>query len=459
MPTQEIFDRIQEDARRRMSRRQAEGSNLFIQKSVIRSGRAIKTPQERIAMELDTLLVFSDDAPAANWAHPCRYLLYNAENGEMYKEVPARFPPYLVKVPETYEVFHQAVTLAPDWTVQYIKPQLHYAWKLPLGTRFAVLFSGASNFRHVNDLEFAYRTLVDVYGFSPSNIYVLNYDGSLNWSGAPFGATNWPGDGTPHRMTINGAGTKADLEGVLGDLKTRLHSDDLLLIHTNNHGGHNGTESYLCTYSGASYKASDFAAKLGQLPEFRCLIAMFEQCHSGGFNSHVIGRSPATRTSVASACSEFDSSWGNGHFDYFARDWIAAINGIDPYGAALASNPDSNADGCIGAREAYDYANTYKYAADTPVYSQAPAGAGECHLGQLWYWWWPWWYKQVLYERPLLRRPPLPDPELYERIHHSMMPELEEIDRYVAERYMKLGKELEEEIGPRVEELIDAALG
>jgi len=31
----------------------------------------------------------------------------------------------------------------------------------------------------VEDLEFCYRTLRDVYGFAPSNIRVLCYDGTL----------------------------------------------------------------------------------------------------------------------------------------------------------------------------------------------------------------------------------------------------------------------------------------
>jgi hypothetical protein len=77
-----------------------------------------------------------------------------------------------------------------------------------------------------------------------------------------------------------------------------LKADDLLLIHTNNHGGHNGTESYLCTYSGPDYLASDFAAKLGKLPKFNCLMVMMEQCHSGGFNAPILANSTATLTSV-----------------------------------------------------------------------------------------------------------------------------------------------------------------
>ena len=41
-----------------------------------------------------------------------------------------------------------------------------------------ILYSGMSNMRHLNDLEFCYRMLIDRYAFDPKNIYVLNYDGT-----------------------------------------------------------------------------------------------------------------------------------------------------------------------------------------------------------------------------------------------------------------------------------------
>ena len=49
--------------------------------------------------------------------------------------------------------------------------------------RHAILFSGMSFKRHVNGLEFCYRTLVDQLGFATDAIHVLNYDGSLRCFG------------------------------------------------------------------------------------------------------------------------------------------------------------------------------------------------------------------------------------------------------------------------------------
>jgi hypothetical protein len=202
--------------------------------------------------------------------------------------------------------------------------------------------------------------------------------------------------------------------------------------------------------------ASDFAAKLAQLPQFRCLIVMMEQCHSGGFNAPIIASSPSAGTSVASACEEHRSSIGGANFDPFARDWTAAVNGVDPYGTALASNSDTDGSGKVSAKEAFHYANSIHHSYDTPVYNESCAAAGDCHLGKIWKWvWWPWWYRKILFERLLPYREVMPEPELYKRVHEKLVPNLEEIGAYLDER----SEELRHELEPRIEELIKEAMG
>jgi hypothetical protein len=300
-------------------------------------------------------------------------------------------PPNLVAPRRTFNLFHQPV--AHILTEARLVPQQRRDWSTLIGDklrffpaqgqRYAVLFSGASNNRHVNDLEFLYRMLIDVYDFAADHIYVLNYDGTINYTGSPKPVKNWPGDQTAYRMPVNAEGTKSDLENVLDDLKNRLRRQDLLFIHTNNHGGHDGNQSYLCTYSGPDYLASDFADKLSELPPFAQLFVMMEQCHSGGFNDPIIHNSTADQTTVASACEENRSSIGGPEFDPFARDWIAAMNGTDPYGAALAYDPNTKQDGVISAIEAFSYADTVKDPYDTPVYSETPVQCGtNMHLGR-----------------------------------------------------------------------------
>lgn len=422
----------------------ARSTNLCIDSQVLKAGKTIMAYKQRIPLKRDTIMVFADEAPRYNWAHPCRYLLHDARTGEVYKEVKAQFPPYLTgDAPKTYEVFHRPVIIAEPEIFYPILPRLRCPIRWLKGTRYAVLFSGASNNRHTNDLEFLYRTLRDIYGFAAANIYVLNYDGAVNYSGSPKPVVSWPGDSSAYRIPVNGKGTKTDLDSVLNTLKTKLKADDLLLIHTNNHGGHDGTESYLCTYSGADYLASDFAAKLATLPKYNCLMVMMEQCHSGGFNAPILAHSTATHTSVSSACEELRSSIGGPDFDPFARDWIAAMTGNTPYGGALASNPDMDGSGKVSAHEAHNYADAVKDPYDTPVYSESSSTAGDFHLGQRYWYIWPIYCRllvEILY--PYYLRKPIP--EFYEIMHSKLVPQLKEIETRLAATSAAQEKELRE---------------
>jgi hypothetical protein len=48
------------------------------------------------------------------------------------------------------------------------------------------------------------------------------------------------------------------------------------------------------------------------------------------------------------------------------------------------SDPDTNHNGCVSAREAHNYADAVKDPYDTPVYSETSWAAGNCHLGTDW---------------------------------------------------------------------------
>ncbi len=357
-------------------------SNFYIQEDVFPVRQSLPVPRQKVVARKPTIMVFVDDAPLYNWAHPCRYVLHDAETGEVYDEVPAQFPPYILdkELPKSFVAFHTPVVLADP---KFYPIQYRPIWRFwATGKRYAILFSGMSNNRHTNDLEFAYRMLINVYGFTAANITVLNYDGTLNYSGNPQPVTAWPGDGSAYTMPVNGAGSKAKFLSAINALKTKLKPEDMLFIHTNNHGGHNGTESDLCCYPNwDSLGVKEFTDKLAELPRYRCLMVMMEQCHSGGFNSAVISKSTADNTSIGSACTELKNSIGGAHFDPFARDWIAAMMGNDPYGNALSYNPDSSGNGQVSAKEAFDYANAIHDPYDTPVFSFKNGGKS-CWLGK-----------------------------------------------------------------------------
>ena len=171
----------------------------------------------------------------ANFAHPCRYLLYDAQSGELDRIVPAVFPPFVKAPPRTLKPFHEPVQFVKD--PRLFRPTIPFfpCIRRPIGVRYAILYSGMTNKRHLNDMEFLYRVLVDTYSFDPANIYALSYDGTFDTQD---GVQNkWPGDNTNYRIQLTGDGTRAGFEGAVDALKARIKRDDLLLIHTNTMAG------------------------------------------------------------------------------------------------------------------------------------------------------------------------------------------------------------------------------
>jgi hypothetical protein len=235
--------------------------------------------------------------------------------------------------------------------------------------RYAILFSGVSFRRHVNGLEFCYRTLMDRFKLARENIYVLNYDKSLRAFDQPdvdLSRAVWPEDGTPYRMPVTGEGSRSAFQFALGEIRAKLAGDDQLLINTTGHGGNHGDGSgpFMLTYPHwGHYKVADFCADLATLPPHRSLMVMMAQCFSGGFNRRVVDASRAKLTFIASSTGEKHTAHADSdddEWDSFERSWMEALAGHDIHGGALPENPDTNADQWVDAREAFDYANSLK---------------------------------------------------------------------------------------------------
>ncbi len=457
-----VLQRVQSHAYERLSVEQRERINLHFDTRIYEKGVQIGPKFQRIVVPRSSVLVFEDDEPRANFGHTCRYLLYDDKTGNFLDEAPARFPPVADARQEvTLKPFHEPVRLIENPNL--FKPYRLW-WRcpviLPVGNRYAILFSGMSNKRHLNDMEFLYRTLVDIYDFDPDNIYALNYDGTLNTQNGV--QVNWPGDGSAYRIQVTGDGNQAGFEDAIDDLAGRIRRDDTLLIHCNNHGDSDlvpGTAdqfvpgtAFLCTYPNwGQYYNANFADKLAELPQYKNLIVMLEQCHSGGFNASILSHSTADAISVASAATEFENSYvtADGNWDPFARDWIAAQADHTPFGGALGIDPDTNGDGEIQAEEAYDYANAVKDPRDTPNYSESAAAGGEIVLGQE-YVVFRWWCR-ILYLELEKYRIRLPEPEYFQRLH-KIQPGLKQLTLELEKASAKLQKDTQARVAALVKE-------
>jgi hypothetical protein len=457
---EQILARVRVQAFQSLSAQKRQTTNLHIDSRIYQKGERLGPEFQNIVVAKPSVLVFADDHPLANFGHDCRYLLYDAASGNPIDEIPARFPPYLQKPPATLKIFHEPVRIEPNLNLFRVWPILRCPIFVPDGNRYAILYSGMSNMRHLNDLEFCYRMLIDRYAFDPKQIYVLNYDGTMNTQdGAP---GLWPGDNTAYRIKVTAKGDKASFEAAFNDLKTKLKPADLLFIHTNNHGDNysDGKGSFLCAYpSWGTYYATDFCNDLKALPKYRSLLVMMEQCNSGGFNAPVVAASTAGATSIASAADASHSSWASpdGNWDSFARDWIAAEIGHGPNGGALVFNPDTDMDGAIEAEEAFGYASnsSVKNPSDSPVYDENSEAGGDITLNQqyeLW-WWWCWIVLPVLQKYYPTFPPNPPDPEFYDKVAR-ITPALQKL---LTPAFDKAAADLRREMAPKVEAAVQAA--
>lgn len=252
--------------------------------------------------------------------------------------------------------------------------------------RYAILHSGMSFRRHVNGLEFSFRTLVDHLSFDPDNIRVFNYDGSLRAFGeeANDPIPRWPGDKTPYRMKISGEGSCQAFRDVLVEFKQKLKPDDLLFINITGHGGHhgdiNGPDLILYPYS-RRYKCRDLCSDLASLPQYQSLIVLMSQCFSGGFIKPIISASTAKETAVSTATAESRPSFMDlvdRNWDAFQRNWISALSGYDVDGRALTDSRRYRMDHAVSVRQAFEFASACRTRNiyDSPQFLAHPESAG-----------------------------------------------------------------------------------
>ncbi len=380
-------------------------ANLYIHDEVLPAGDRHGAAALGLPIERDSALVFVDLAPTHNWAHPCEYHLHDAQTSELYQVAKASLPPSILTPDrEAVTAFHSPVRMIDTrerratWR-RRIPPITNAPSAFP-GERYAILFTGKAENRHTNDMEFLYRTLIDVYGFDAANIQVCNHDGTLNYFLGPSTSQtvgenlgNWPGNSTAYRMVVNHAGTRAGMQAAFNAIAAQIRPEDLLFIHTNNHGGGVGDHGRdadglfdladFCLYAYHAqgsywipYYVNDFITDMGVLPQCEVLMVMMEQCRSGGFINPIVNHSPADWTHVATAVEADDYSDGGLNFDPFAEDWIAAMNGQYPDGTGLHRVVDANGDARISAVEAFNYADAEVTGGDTPDSSDKPTGYG-----------------------------------------------------------------------------------
>jgi len=378
-PHESVLERVRAEAFATLTPERAAVHHLGVVPRALPGGHVLRLVDREIEVPQDSILVFEDQMPGANFGHPCRYYFHSPEDGSLLGTAEAQFPPEVSDPKLAPEYFHEPLKLSAtipsvygriDWDTRPVFP-----WFAD-DDRFALLFtSQISNRRHVEDIEFAYRILRHKFGVPAANIYVLCFDGtvgSTDFSGADM--ATWVGDGTAYQMQIHGSATKANLQSTLEEIDSRMGKDSFLFVHTNNHGSPSG----LCIDQSSVLTPGEWSTMLDGMDPFGTLVVTMEQCYSGAFLQPTLDHSNAARTSFASAVPANKVSAGDSHFDQWARAWFESINGATAYGAGLAHQPDANGNGRVSVREAFDYSDAYDYpnTYDDPQYGDSPAGCG-----------------------------------------------------------------------------------
>ncbi|MGZ4391275.1 MAG: C13 family peptidase [Gaiellaceae bacterium] len=378
VPARKVLESVRSEAFAMLTPRTAASTHLGLIHRVYPKGHVLRLVDREIRVPAESIIVFEDQLPGANFGHPCRYLFHSPEDGRLLHVEEAFFPPDVAEPHTAIDEFHAPLKPAVASPLVYDAIKWaklpHYPWLVD-DNRFALLFtSQISNRRHVEDVELAYRVLRHRFGFPTENIYVLCYDGTIGATDATAAdMATWIGDGTSYEMDVTSSATKANLQTTLTTISGRMNGDSLLFVHTNNHGSTTG----LCVDNSAVLTPSEWSTMLDGMDAFGTLVVTMEQCYSGAFLQPTLDHSKAARTSFASAVPADKVSWGATHFDPWAQAWFEGVNGATAYGANLGHQPDTNGNGRVSASEAFAYSDSYDTASgDDPQYGDSPTGCG-----------------------------------------------------------------------------------
>src|SRR6185312_7009522 len=136
-----LFDRVRTNAFRDLAEtwEKLQTTNLYLDEHIYETREMIGPKRQNIFAERPSILVFADDKPLANYSHECRYLLYDAQSGDLHKEVQAQFPPFNKERPGTLKAFHEPVQVIDNPNLYRVKPILRCPIIIPDCHRYAIL--------------------------------------------------------------------------------------------------------------------------------------------------------------------------------------------------------------------------------------------------------------------------------------------------------------------------------
>lgn len=352
---------------------------LYEHKDTLSGSLAIATWHDTIYIS-NVYAYFIDESPYNNWAHPCRYVFIDKQNG-------------------TIETRHaQTPPLKQDWTLktertpsqpkevfditQTINRQSIRAKAATYSPDYAIIISGGGNTdenheRFWNNCSFMYKVLVGVYRYDPSHIYVIMSDGTNPAIDRTL--DNGTQDSSP--LDLDGNGTDDiqysasinNIANAFDKVAQRITKEDNLFVYITDHGNKSviPAGSYISLWNMVTYYPYQLAAELNKIQANGISVVM-NPCYSGGFISALEG---ANRV-IMTACSADQVAYATNdrYYDEFSYYWISAMAGRFPNGTT--ANADANNDGFVSMEEAFLFAKNHDKQNETPQYSSVNPNTG-----------------------------------------------------------------------------------
>ena len=109
------WDEVAQEAAAQLTVDERNNGVLYVDYRELAPGSTVSIDGREIPIGSSSAMAFVDQAPRANWAHPCRYMLIDLASGRV-ESIAAQFPPFLRSVPPTLHMVFKGES-APDWTI------------------------------------------------------------------------------------------------------------------------------------------------------------------------------------------------------------------------------------------------------------------------------------------------------------------------------------------------------
>jgi hypothetical protein len=98
-----------------LSDEERSSSAVYLDEEIVPAGTVLRIDGQEVKVPWPAAVAFVDLRPAANWAHPCRYLLIDRE-GTQIESIEARWPPFLRGPAPSLRLIWKGADV-PAWTL------------------------------------------------------------------------------------------------------------------------------------------------------------------------------------------------------------------------------------------------------------------------------------------------------------------------------------------------------